>query len=287
MERQRSRSWPKVAVLLALAGLASVGCASSRVAKLTDAPDRMQYPLQAWEREAAPVVVQVAEPAIAQAQSQESSRQLAEAAQQAEPVLEEYDPWQPFNEGIFTFNRQVDRFVLKPVATVWDKVFPDPAQRGLKNAFENIGMPRRVVNSLAQGKARKTAGELARFVINSTLGVAGFFDVAKSVFGLELSEEDTGQTLGFYGIGPGPYLIVPLLPPLTVRDAIGYVVDLALDPANYFLPFVALASMTIGRTVDERSLTLEFYQDVEESVLDLYSAVRNGYLQRRQKQIKE
>lgn len=195
--------------------------------------------------------------------------------------VEEYDPWQPFNEGTFAFNRQLDRFLVKPVATVWDKILPDPVQRSLSNAFENLGMPRRFVNKLFQLRLDAAGLELTRFLVNSTVGIAGFFDVAKAL-GIEKKEADTGQTFGVYGAGPGPYLIVPFLPPFTVRDGIGTVIDLALDPLNYVLPFAALAGMRGGTIVNERSLTLELFQDVEETVLDLYSAVRNGYLQRRQ-----
>lgn len=200
--------------------------------------------------------------------------------------IEEYDPWQPFNEGTFAFNRQLDRFLVKPVATVWDKILPDPVQRSLSNAFENLGMPRRFVNKLFQLRLDAAGLELTRFLVNSTVGIAGFFDVAKAL-GIEKKEADTGQTLGVYGAGPGPYLILPFLPPFTVRDGIGTVFDLALDPLNYILPFAALAGMRGGNIVNERSLTLELFQNVEETVVDLYSAVRNGYLQRRQMIIRD
>lgn len=225
---------------------------------------------------------------IVQGRSDEASERFTlKVSIEAEPDVEEYDPWMPFNEETFAFNHQLDRFVLKPAARVWDKVLPGQVQRSLKSAFENLGMPRRLVNSLLQGKGGGAAREMGRFLINSTLGVAGLFDVSKSVFALEATDEDTGQTLGVWGVQPGPYLVLPLLPPFTVRDGIGGIVDLALDPLNYFLPFAALAGMTGGKTVNERSLNLELYQSVEEGVVDLYSAVRNAYLQRRQKQIRE
>jgi len=127
---------------------------------------------------------------------------------------------------------------------------------------------------------------LARFLLNTTIGIAGFFDVAKEL-GTEKKEADTGQTLGVYGTGPGPYLILPFLPPLTVRDGIGSVFDVALDPLNYVLPFAAIAGMKGGNVVNERSLNLELFENVEETVLDLYSAVRNAYLQRRHKAIRD
>jgi phospholipid-binding lipoprotein MlaA len=198
---------------------------------------------------------------------------------------EDYDPWEPFNEPVFSFNHGVvDRFVVKPAATGWDKVLPNAAQRSLARAFDNLGMPRRLVNNLLQLRPLAAGGELARFVVNTTAGVVGLFDVAHAVLHLEKNDADMGQTLGVYGAGPGPYLVLPFLPPLTVRDGIGRGFDGLLDPVGYFLPvpFVAAAAAGVVNTVNERSLNLELFADVEESVLDLYSAVRNGYLQRRQ-----
>ncbi len=139
----------------------------------------------------------------------------------------EDDPWESFNEKMFTFNREVlDRYILKPVATAWDFIFPDPVQRGFHNFFDNLAVVRRVVNNTLQLKLTGAGTELTRFTINSTIGLVGFFDVAKDAFGIEQKDEDTGQTFGVWGMGPGPYLVLPLLPPLTVRDGIGYAFDI-------------------------------------------------------------
>ncbi|MFQ5830485.1 MAG: VacJ family lipoprotein [Candidatus Methylomirabilia bacterium] len=200
----------------------------------------------------------------------------------AEQDLPEYDPWEPFNQSVFGFNRGVDRHVLKPVATAYDAVLPDPVQRGLRNLFRNVGFVPRLVNNLLQLKVGGAARELARFVINSTLGLGGLFDVAKNGFGIEKSVEDTGQTLAVWGVGPGPYLILPLLPPLTVRDGVGAAVDVFLNPLTYFAPVEVPVGVGVGDAVNERSLNLELYEGVEESVLDLYTSVRNAYLQHRQ-----
>jgi phospholipid-binding lipoprotein MlaA len=208
------------------------------------------------------------------------------ATDDSDAEAEEYDPWEPFNETMFEFNRQLDRFVLKPVATGWNKVLPEEIRRSLRNAGDNVGMPRRFVNSLLQLKLHGALRELVRFLMNSTLGIGGLFDVARHE-GVVASNEDTGQTLGVYGIGPGPYLVLPVLRPLTVRDAIGLGIDTLLDPLTFILTIPASLGRLVGETVNERSLTLEVFQEVEESVLDLYSAVRNGYLQRRARQILE
>jgi phospholipid-binding lipoprotein MlaA len=200
----------------------------------------------------------------------------------------ESDPWESFNEKMFWFNREVlDRYILKPVATAWDFLLPDQFQRGIHNAFDNLAVVRRVVNNALQLKFTGTAKELARFTINSTVGLVGFFDVAKDGFGIEQSDEDTGQTFGVWGMGPGPYLVLPFLPPLTVRDGIGYALDLAMTPYTYFIPWYASIGGHATDIVNERSLNLDRFERVAETTIDLYSAVRNAYLQRRAAAIKQ
>ena len=203
-------------------------------------------------------------------------------------VIEEYDPWEPFNEGMFEFNRWLDRWILKPVAKGYNTVMPDLLQQMIGNGFDNIRVTPRFLNCLFQGKLVGAGSELGRLVINSTLGIAGMFDIAKQEFGIQKCNEDTGQTLGVWGFGPGPYLMLPFLPPLTVRDAIGYVADGAMDPLVYFLPFIwERFGMKVGDTVNDRSVNLELYQGFEETTVEFYSALRNAYLQRRLKLIKE
>jgi phospholipid-binding lipoprotein MlaA len=193
----------------------------------------------------------------------------------------DYDPWQPFNEAMFTFNHDVlDRFLVKPAATGWELVVPQPARKSIARAFDNMEMPRRFVNNLLQLRPIGAGTEVARFIVNTTVGLAGLFDVAELI-ALDKSDADTGQTFALYGIAAGPYLVLPTMPPLTVRDAIGRAADGMLDPIGYFLPFVANQVKSVVSAVNERSLNLKLYADVEESVLDLYSAARNGYLQRR------
>jgi phospholipid-binding lipoprotein MlaA len=200
-------------------------------------------------------------------------------------AADDYDPWAPFNERMFVFNHDVlDRFVVRPAATAWDAVVPDPVQRALGRAFDNLEMPRRLVNNLLQARPVAAGGEVARFVVNTTVGVAGLIDVAEMIH-LEQQDADMGQTLGVWGLGPGPYLVLPFMPPLTVRDGVGRGVDSALDPLGYVLPFVAGTVMGIVHDVNERSLNLELFADVEAGSLDLYTAVRNGYLQRRDRSV--
>jgi len=198
------------------------------------------------------------------------------------------DPWEGFNENMFTFNREVlDRYLLKPAATAWDFLLPDLVQKSVQNFFDNLAVVRRVVNNALQGKMTGAATELARFSINSTIGVGGLFDMAKVSFGIEQSDEDTGQTLGVWGAGPGPYLVLPFLPPLTVRDGIGYAFDAAMTPYMYFIPWYASIGGTATNVVNERSLNLDRFERVAETTVDLYSAVRNAYLQRRAAAIRQ
>ena len=207
----------------------------------------------------------------------------------AEPIeVEEYDPWEPFNEKMFEFNRNLDRYVLKPVAKAYNVIMPEPFQLMISNGFDNISFVPRFVNSALQGKWGGAGRELSRFLINSTAGVAGLFDPAKDYWGIQKSREDFGQTLGVWGMSPGPYLILPFLEPLTVRDGISKFVDTFMDPLSYYLPlFWDRLGMKVGDIVNERALNLDLYQGFEESVIDMYSAVRHGYLQRRERLIRE
>src|SRR5215470_17683113 len=205
-----------------------------------------------------------------------------------DPDVEEYDPWEKFNEKMFAFNYNLDKYVLKPVAKGYNVVMPDMFQVMIDNAFTNLRMPARFVNKVLQWKLLDATKEMGRFLINSTLGIGGLFDVARQEMGLERQRADFGQTLGIWGVGPGPYLVLPFLPPMTVRDGIGYGVDGAMHPLYYYIPFWPDAlAMKLGDTVNDRSLNLDLFQGIEESTVDLYSSVRNGYLQRRARMIKE
>ncbi|BFU94551.1 MAG: protein of unknown function [Nitrospira sp.] len=223
-----------------------------------------------------------------------------------EATGEEYDPWEPLNTRIFEFNRQMDKYVLKPVAQGYDLIVPDLVQIGVGNIFYNLRFVPRFLNNIFQGKLKGASIEVGRFVLNSTVGIAGFFDLAQDV-NLVTPEEDLGQTLGFYGVKPGPYVIVPFLAPYTVRDLIGYVGDIFLNPINWmFAPIIEVDGVPsvishanrntstavqigarVGEIVNDRSRNLQKFQGVEEATFDLYTAVRNAYLQQRARQIRE
>ena len=224
---------------------------------------------------------------VAQGPTLLAQARAADPVVPADGILEEYDPWESFNEKMFSFNYNLDRYVLKPVAKGYNFVMPDRLQQMIDSGFDNLLVVQRVVNNLLQGRPLGATAELGRFLINSTLGIGGLFDIAKQEFGLQKTRVDFGQTLGIWGMSPGPFLVLPVLPPLTVRDGIGTAVDGAMDPLSYVLPFIwTRLGMRIGNTINDRSLNLDLYQGFEETTVDLYSAVRNGYLQRRDNLIK-
>lgn len=296
--RPNSSGLPKW-VLITVLALGLGGCAGLS-GILPDAPPPLTASAETWTEGAGPdSAVEAAHPEPPDARQEITPAAEGDAVlltRETTPVqspppdveMEEYDPLEPFNEKMFEFNRALDRYVLKPVAKGYNFLMPELVQQMVGNGFDNIHFVPRLVNSFLQGKWAGAGRELARFLINSTFGIGGLFDMAKKEFGIEKSREDGGQTLGVWGAGPGPYLVLPFLPPLTVRDGIGRAFDMALDPLGYVLPFFwDRAGMKVGDTINDRSLNLELYQGFEESTVEFYSALRNAYLQRRLKLIAE
>ncbi len=191
------------------------------------------------------------------------------------------DPIEPFNRGVFAFNDGMDRFVLEPVATGLDWVVPDFAQRALRNGFDNLRFPIVFFNDLFQGKPAGAGKDLARFLVNSTVGLGGLMDPAAEI-GLPPRNEDFGQTLGFYGVPPGPYLMLPFFGPSNVRDTGGLVVDTVFRALGFFIPLVASVAMQGIDTVNRRSLMREQIQAERKAALDWYAAVRSAYSQYRE-----
>ena len=190
------------------------------------------------------------------------------------------DPWMTMNRGIFTFNDALDRYFLEPVATGWDFVVPDPAQRGIANFFANAATPRRVANDLLQAKFDKAGADLARFLINTGFGLGGFFDPAGAK-GIAPGNEDFGQTLGVWGVGAGPYLVLPFFGPSNPRDTAGLLIDTLLSPEFYFAPWYVSYPVSGTRVVNARSLALETVRAERAAAFDFYAAVRSAYVQYR------
>jgi phospholipid-binding lipoprotein MlaA len=189
------------------------------------------------------------------------------------------DRLEVYNRHVFEFNEKADEYVLRPVAETYVKVIPEGARTCISNVFSNIGDVGNALNNLLQGKPANAASDLCRVAINSTIGLLGCFDVAGKM-GLAKSTEDFGQTLGYWGLGPYSYFVIPLLGPSTVRDAFGRVVDVYSDPLSYTQAEAQVAGQTL-RIVDTRASLLQATRVLEGSGLDRYQFVRDAYLQRR------
>lgn len=196
------------------------------------------------------------------------------------------DPWQPMNRKIFAFNEAVDRYFLEPVATGWDRVVPDPVQHSISNFFENLQMPVHMANDLLQLKPWDAYQTAWRIVINSVAGIGGLFDPA-SHFDIYKSDEDFGQTLGYWGVPSGPYLVLPLLGPSSPRDTVGMVVDRAPSVVFYFVPvptYVTVPTSAVN-VVNARAGSLEEIREERESAIDFYVFVRSAYTQYRENRV--
>jgi phospholipid-binding lipoprotein MlaA len=191
------------------------------------------------------------------------------------------DPLEGYNRAMFSFNDSVDKAVLKPVATGYKKVMPEVARTGVSNFFANLGDVWIGINNILQGKVGPGVSDFGRFAINTTMGIAGLFDVASGA-GLEKHNEDFGQTLGRWGIGSGAYVVLPLLGPSDVRDGLSLlVVDWHGDPLWYVRNIPTRNELVAAHYVDQRANLLDVSQLMEEAALDRYVYVRSAYLQRR------
>lgn len=203
----------------------------------------------------------------------------------AAPVMAEteQDPWEGFNRSIFSFNETVDRYAVKPLAQGYRYVTPDIAEKGVSNFFDNLSDVGNLFNNLLQFKFEAAGQTFARLTFNSTFGLAGLIDVATPM-GIAEKPEDFGQTLGYWGVGSGPYLVLPFWGPSTVRDGAALPVDWMADPATYVDHVPTRNSLYGLYLLDARSRLLKAEQIISG---DKYSFVRDAYLQRRDYQIND
>ena len=198
------------------------------------------------------------------------------------------DPLESINRISFRFNDKLYFRVLKPVATGYKTVMPQPARKGVKNFFNNLSFPVRFVNCLLQGKFEGAGHEFGRFFINSTIGIAGFMDIATSQFEIKEHDEDFGQTLGSYGIGHGFFINWPILGPSSVADTVGTVGDTFLSPLHYADIKTKYDLAIQGfELINSTSLKIGDYEDLKKAALDPYVAYRDAYYQYRQAQIRD
>ncbi|MEM7612021.1 MAG: VacJ family lipoprotein [Pseudomonadota bacterium] len=188
------------------------------------------------------------------------------------------DPWEGFNRGVTSFNNGADKVLIKPLAKGYRFVTPDLVERGVSNVFSNLGYPAVAFNNLLQGKGKTALADTGRFLINSTIGVAGIFDVA-STMGLEENNEGFGQTLATWGVPSGPYLVLPFLGPSTLRGAFGLPVDQALDMRNYLNNTGLEDKLLVLQIISIRAGLLPLDEQIE-AANDPYIFVREAYLQR-------
>lgn len=201
-----------------------------------------------------------------------------------------YDPFEPFNRMVFKFNDRLYFLLLKPVARGYSRLVSEKVRVGVRRFFSNITTPIRLVNSLLQFKIREAGNELSRMAINTTLGLAGFMDPATERWKIYKHREDVGQTLGFYGAGPGFYLNLPFFGPSSLRDSAGLVGDIFLDPVTYIFPhdrFAAIGVFVYDRGINETSLNIGVYEDMKDDSLDPYIFTRDAYHQHRENMISE
>ncbi|WP_458525082.1 MlaA family lipoprotein [Onishia taeanensis] len=193
------------------------------------------------------------------------------------------DPWEGFNRKVYVFNDTLDRYALKPIAQGYDYVTPSPVQTGVGNFFSNLGELGTAFNSALQWKWSNASIATGRFVINSTLGLAGLVDIASDM-GITGREEDFGQTLAVWGVGEGPYLVLPLLGPSTVRDTAGLPVDMYTDPVSYVEEDEVAYGLTFLRLVDKRAGLLDQERLIQG---DRYSFIRDAWLQQRRFEVND
>lgn len=196
------------------------------------------------------------------------------------------DPWEGPNRAIFGFNEGVDRFVLEPVAVGWDFVMPERVQWGVTNFFDNLRMPVVFLNDLLQGKPGAAAQDVGRFAVNTTVGVVGLVDVA-SRLDIPANDEDFGQTLGVWGVPAGPYMVLPLLGPSTVRDTAAWPVDVVSAPEWWLVETWIRATATGVDLVNTRSRLIEEIRENRRTALDYYAFVRNAYLANRERKVRD
>lgn len=198
------------------------------------------------------------------------------------------DPFYYFNYAMYVVNDNLYYYVLKPVASGYKTIMPTPARKGIRNFFHNLMFPIRFVNNLLQWKLQQASDEFGIFLVNSTAGILGFNQVAQKYLDMHTQKEDLGQTLGTYGIKEGFYLVLPVLGPSTLRDAIGMAGDyFVLDPIDYVSPWELELGLDVLDIVNRTSFRIGDYESMKKAALDPYVAIRDAYIQNRRMQVSQ
>ncbi|MEW6551340.1 MAG: VacJ family lipoprotein [Campylobacterota bacterium] len=209
--------------------------------------------------------------------------------------VEVYDPFSGYNKAMTSFNDSFYRNVAFPVARGYKNIVPKPARTGISNFFDNLFYPIRLVNNVLQFKFKNSLDETNRFLLNSTFGILGFIDVAKDKFNIEPTNEDLGQTLGYWGVGSGPHIVLPILGSSNLRDMVGLVGDSYVNPiaANSYEEIritdddMESVGLKLFQTTNDLSHNPDIYDIATKDSINLYILLRDSYEQRRNKLIKE
>ena len=213
-----------------------------------------------------------------------------------EPVEKVNDPWERLNHTTFRFNDSLTIHAVKPIARGYEHIVPQTVRTGLSNFFDNLDFPIRFGNDVLQGRFVRSGQEAGKFLVNSTVGIGGLFRISDHVSSLaDVPPEDFGLTLGHWGISSGPYLVIPLLGPTTVRDLTGYAGDFAINPLNWYLifsnqRFISTAvgyAISASRIVVRAPGSVRTYEQMKEAAVDPYIAVRQAYLSHRAAQLEK
>lgn len=196
-----------------------------------------------------------------------------------------YDPFEPANRVVFKFNQIIDELFLKPAARLYIKVVPDRGRAAVSNVIENLKSPVYLVNDILQGETKRAQITISRFTTNTILGFGGMSDVAADL-GADPHSEDFGQTLATYGVGKGPYLMLPFFGPSTIRDAIGQAVDTFFDPLGYALETEESLIRSGIEGLDKRARFLDVSEAMEKTSIDYYASIRSVFLQNREYEIR-
>jgi phospholipid-binding lipoprotein MlaA len=213
------------------------------------------------------------------------------------PEQKTNDPWQSLNRTTFGFNDELNTHAWRPVAHSYAAIVPNRVRTGVSNFFDNLNYPVRFINCVLQGKITRSAQETGKFVVNSTAGVGGLIRVSDRIPSLaDVPTEDFGQTLGVWGIAPGPYIVIPVLGPSDCRDLVGFAGDFVMSPLNWhtiglihyaFITDPLTIALSTTRSVNGLPKAVESYDQLKSEAVDPYVAMRNAYLSYRADQVKK
>jgi len=197
------------------------------------------------------------------------------------------DPLEPLNRAMYHFNDKFYFWLAKPFLRGYNYVIPESIRQVMANIYDNARAPIRIMNNALQGKFDRAGSELVRLVVNSTVGVAGMRNIATDAFGMKAYDEDLGQTFGVWGLGHGAYLVLPLLGPSSARDFVGWVGDWVPDPVTYVQPVELRYGLAVHYRANLWSFHMGEYEAIKKASVDPYVAMRSGYVQHREKAVKE